>query len=258
MSDDTAKPNNEKEEFLRKLKNEISKNTEFVCEYHEGRDYIWVGTHDGLIGDKACHYEVFFYFDKLSVEAHFDDDDFEGVQKIKLTEEAEKKLIFKKWYGKRRRIIYKDNKDFEDRDLGDDNLLRKVINSLREMDWLIGAELRRIVCAQRNYVRLKVNDNLYKYIVKTKPFLSSVLLGLSIICLIVSFCGIDIKRKICEWQTILALVSLLFFILSVIIMLETDDERWIRFKLKNSVVDSMNGKELTKENCKILMDIMEL
>ncbi|MCH5293914.1 MAG: hypothetical protein J1E07_09305 [Treponema sp.] len=274
MSDDAVKPNNEKEgflkkfkdkinndkekkEFLRKLKNEISKNTEFVCEYHKGRDCIWVGTHDGLIGDEVCHYEVFFYLDRFFVEAHFDDDDFEGGQKIKLTEEAEEKLIFGKWYGKRRRIIYKDNKDFESKNLGDDNLLRKVIDSLRKMDRLIGAELRRIVCAQRNYVILKVNDTHYKKD-KNFPILSKALFITACVIsvgavIIKCFLSFDIVATVG-----LLMLAALLFVLSVIVRLRTDDARWIKLELKSSVLDSMNGKELTKENCKILMDIMEL
>ena len=53
-------------------------------------------------------------------------------------------------------------------------------------------------------------------------------------------------------------LAALLFVLSVIVRLRTDDARWIKLELKSSVLDSMNDKELTKENCKILMDIMEL
>ena len=50
----------------------------------------------------------------------------------------------------------------------------------------------------------------------------------------------------------------LLLVLSVIVRLRTDDARWIKLTLKSSVLDSIKGKELTEENRKILMDIMEL
>ena len=53
-------------------------------------------------------------------------------------------------------------------------------------------------------------------------------------------------------------LAALLFVLSVIVRLRTDDARWIKLELKNSVLDIIKDKELTKENCKILMGIMEL
>ena len=60
-------------------------------------------------------------------------------------------------------------------------------------------------------------------------------------------------KKICIFS-----LAALLFVLSVIVRLRTDDARWIKLELKSSVLDSMNDKELTEENRKILMDIMEL
>ena len=255
----------ERKDFLIKLKKKINKSTEFVCNYPTDEDivkkklnFIWVGTPDGLIGTDECHYEILFYDnDILKVEAHFEDDNFEDFQGIKLPKE----LIYADWKDKENicrkdsRIIYANDTGIAN--TGGKDSIKKVMDRLKELDGFIGAKLRRIVCVQRSYVQLKVNDTHYKKY-KIFPVFSMVLF---IAACVMSVGAVIIKYFQCF--SIVATVGLLMlaallFVLSVIVRLRTDDERWIRFKLKNSVVDSMNGAILTKENCKILMDIMEL
>ena len=284
------KQKKKRKDFLIKLKKEINKSTEFVCNYPTDEDiikkelnFIWVGTPDGLIGTDECHYEILFYGnDTLKVEAHFEDDNFEDFQGIKLPND----LMYAKWkvkennWRKDSRIIYRDKKGITGiaSTVNKGSKIKKVMarlkvplplsfilgpkikevmDMLREFDGFIGAKLRLIVCVQRNYVILKVNDTHYKKY-KILPIFSMVLF---IAACVISVGAVIIKC--CLSFNIVATVGLLMlaallFVLSVIVRLRTDDERWIRFKLKNSVVDSMNGTILTEENRKILMNIMEL
>ena len=246
---DEKEKQKEKEEEEKKKK--INKSTEFICNYPTDKElnFIWVGTPDGLIGTAECHYEILFKGDTLYVEAHFED--FQG---IKLPEETKEKLEYKKDLKKKQgKIVYANDTGIAN--TGDTDSIKKVMARLKELDGLIGAKLRRIVCAQRNYVILKVKDTYYKKY-KNFPILSKALfIAVYVVGAVIIQCCLNFS--IVGTVGLLMLAALLF-VLSVIIMLETDDERWIRFKLKNSVVDSMNGTILTKENCKILMDIMEL
>ena len=245
--------------FLKELKEEINKSKEFVficpSEKHIEK-YIWVGTPGGLIGTAECHYEIRFEGDTLYVEAHFEDDNFEDFHGIKLP----KDLMYDYWEGRKDgRIVYRNKKGITGiaGTVNKGSKIKDVMDMLREFDELIGEKLRRIVFAQRNYVWLKVNDTHYKKD-KIFPVFSMVLF---IAACVMSVGAVIIKCFPCF--SIVATVGLLMlaallFVLSVIVRLRTDDEKWIKFKLKNSVVDSMNGTILTKENCKILMDIMEL
>ena len=260
------KKKKKRKDFLIELKEKINKNTEFICNYPTDEDivqkefnFIWVGTPDGLIGTDECHYEILFKGDTLYVEAHFEDDNFEDFQHISLPKE----LMYAKWEDKENsrrkdsRIVYRDKKGITGiaSTVNKGSKIKEVMDRLKELDGLVGAKLRLIVCAQRNYVWLKVNDTHYKKyknfpILSKALFIAACVVGVVIIKCCLSF---DIVATVG-----LLMLAALLFVLSVIIMLETDDERWIRSKLKNSVVDSMNGTILTKENCKILMDIMEL
>ena len=252
-----------RKDFLIKLKEKINKSKEFVCNYPTDKEiikkefnFIWVGTPDGLIGTDECHYEILFYDnDTLHIEAHFEDDNFKDFHDIELPEKTKEKLEYKKDLKKKQgEIVYANDTGIANTG-NTESKIKEVMDRLKELDGLIGAKLRRIVCAQRNYVILKVNDTHYKKyknfpILSTALFVAACVVGVAIIQCCLSF-------NIVGTVGLLMLAAFLF-VLSVIIMLETDDERWIRSKLKNSVVDSMNGKKLTKENCKILMDIMEL
>ena len=251
----------EQKDFLIKLKEEINKSTEFICNYPTDKNigtFIWVEKKCSMMGDDECHYEVIFNKPKngnpdvASVEVHFEGDNFEDFQNIKLPDE----LMYAEWeykennWRKDSRIVYKDRDD-------GNNSNEDIIERLGKLDELIGTKLKRIVCKQWNYVRLKVNDTHYKKY-KIFPVFSMVLF---ITACVMSVGAVITRCRPCF--SIVATVGLLMlaallFVLSVIVRLRTDDERWIRFKLKNSVVDSMNGKKLTKENCKILMGIMEL
>ena len=251
----------EKTDFLIKLKEEINKSTEFICNYPTDENigiYIRVETKDSMIGDDECHYEVIFNkrqngkTDVASVEVHFEGDNFEDFQKIELPDE----LMYAEWeykennWRKDSRIIYKDRDD-------GNNSNEDIIERLGKLDELIGAKLKRIVCKQWNYVRLKVNDTHYKKY-KIFPIFS---MALFITACVMSV-GVVIIKCFLRFNIVatvgLIMLAALLFVLSVIVRLRTDDARWIKLTLKSSVLDSMNGKKLTKENCKILMGIMEL
>ena len=102
----------ERKDFLIKLKEEINKNTEFICNYPTDENigiYIWVETKDNMIGDDECHYEVIFNTPKngnpdvASVEVHFEGDNFRNFQNIPLPKE----LMYDKWEGRKdSRIVY--------------------------------------------------------------------------------------------------------------------------------------------------------
>lgn len=134
-----------KEKFLTELMGKITKRTDFTCEYLPEKDCIWVKTKDGLIGDKACHYEVIFHgeneaetenLDVPSVEVHFEDGNFRDFQNISLPEG----LIYSEWFEEfDRRIVYKDRAEKEN------NSHKKIIDKLIELERLIGVELRNVV-----------------------------------------------------------------------------------------------------------------
>lgn len=138
-------------DFLIKLKKEINKSKEFVfvCPNEETiENYIWVGTPDGRIGTAECHYEILFDGnDKLKVEAHFEDDNFEDFRDIKLPEEAKEKLKYeyKKYTEKKQGMIVYPN-DTGIANTGDtESKIKEVMDRLGELDGLIGEKLKRIV-----------------------------------------------------------------------------------------------------------------
>ena len=134
-------------DFLKKLKEEINNSKEFVfvCPNEESiENYIWVGKPGGLIGTAECHYEILFDGkDKLKVEAHFEDDNFEDFRDIKFPEEAKEKLKYeyKKYTEKKQGMIVYAN----DTGIANTGDTKEVMNVLRELDGLIGEELKRIV-----------------------------------------------------------------------------------------------------------------
>ncbi len=127
--------------FLKKLRAEINKNTEFSSFYpidEEIVNFIWVSTKDERIGNCACHYEVIFNDPKdgnpdvASVEVHFETPTYKSFQGIELPAE----LAYGDWGRKDGRIIFKD--------MGGDKKPTKpaVIERLRELERLVGRDLR--------------------------------------------------------------------------------------------------------------------
>ena len=144
-------PKNQKD-FLIELKGKINKSTEFICNYPTDEDigiYIWVETKDNMICDDECHYEVIFNTSKngnpnvASVEVHFEGDNFRNFQNIPLPKE----LMYDKWeyiensWREDSRIVYKD----KDTDKGDNFNKDIIIERLRKLEQLIGADLRDAV-----------------------------------------------------------------------------------------------------------------
>ena len=148
-----TKKDEEQNAFLKALKDEINEKTEFICEYpaKEINGYIWVKTPDGMIGDEACHYEVIFHDkedgnpDVASVEVHFEKNKaLKQCQGIKLP----KKLRYDDWWidGKTEngRIVYTDKDEASE----SKNTRKEIIKRLRELDRLIGQDLRAALCRQ--------------------------------------------------------------------------------------------------------------
>ena len=144
--------------FLKELKEEINKNTEFICNYPTDENigtFIWVETKDSMMGDDECHYEVIFNEPKdgnpdvASVEVHFENPEtlghFQGI-------ELHESLIYADWEGRKdSRIVYRDRDD-------GDNSNEDIIERLRKLERLIGADLRdamwkRIPAAEQEMYR---------------------------------------------------------------------------------------------------------
>ena len=132
----------EKTDFLIKLKEEINKSTEFICNYPTDEEdigtFIWVEKKGSMMGDDECHYEVIFNTsengnpDVASVEVHFEGDNFEDFQGIELPKE----LMYADWEGRKdSRIVYRDRDD-------GNNSNEDIIERLRKLERLIGADLR--------------------------------------------------------------------------------------------------------------------
>ena len=139
----------ERKDFLIKLKEEINKNTEFICNYPTDEEigiYIWVETKDNMIGDDECHYEVIFNKPKngnpdvASVEVPFENPRTLGCfQDIELPDE----LMYANWQGRKNsRIVY------ENRDAEKNNSYRGIIDKLIWLDKRIGGGLRNAVWKQ--------------------------------------------------------------------------------------------------------------
>ena len=138
--------------FLKELKKEINKSTEFICNYPTDEEdigtFIWVEKKGSMMGDDECHYEVIFNTsengnpDVASVEVHFEGDNFRNFQNIPLPKE----LKYDKWeyiknsWREDSRIVYKD----KDVDKGN-NSNKDIIERLRKLEQLIGADLRDAV-----------------------------------------------------------------------------------------------------------------
>lgn len=149
-----TKKDKEQNDFLKALKDKINNDGEFICKYpaEEINGYIWVGTLDGMIGDIACHYEVIFHDnekdgnpDVASVEVHFEEyEALRHCQGIKLP----KKLKYDDWWiddkTENGRIVYADKDEASE----DKNTHEEIIKRLKEMERLIGQDLRTALCRQ--------------------------------------------------------------------------------------------------------------
>lgn len=118
--------------------------------------WFWVGTRDGTIGTKNCHYEFVFH-DKntLCLEVHFENanncSNFEQIVRYY------NNLQFREWGIRHRRITSEEYQI----SINDAQIVQKAIKLLKRLHEAIGEELRQIIqtITPINQPTLLLNDN---------------------------------------------------------------------------------------------------
>lgn len=127
-------------EILNGIKTKIEQENQFVYVRKENdinQWWFWVGTRDGTIGTKNCHYEFVFH-DKntLCLEVHFENaNNCNQFQQIANNNNLE----FTNWGNRHRRITseqYRIN-------IKDDQIVQKAIKLLKKLHNAIGEQLKR-------------------------------------------------------------------------------------------------------------------
>ncbi len=119
-------------DFKEGIKSELADDKRFRIVY-EKKNYIWIGTKNGLIGDDSCHYEFYMEDNKIYADAHFEDENnYELFKNV-----GEKDHI--KWNLDAIRINKSGN------DINSDTVVTDCLQNLHNLDETYGEGLEKII-----------------------------------------------------------------------------------------------------------------